>query len=107
MNNFKVILNRALPLLLFMLIVLVCADLSAQCAMCKAQAQTSLQENDPDASSLNMAILYLFLTSMVYADVSKNVSEYVSNLIPGNIPFSSNQARRTGSLSGTCVTTKD
>ena len=29
-------------------------------------------------------ILYLFLTSMVYADVSKNVSEYVSNLIPGN-----------------------
>ena len=29
-------------------------------------------------------ILYLFLTRMVYADVSKNVSEYVSNLIPGN-----------------------
>ncbi|MDC3083754.1 inverse autotransporter beta domain-containing protein [Candidatus Pelagibacter sp.] len=29
-------------------------------------------------------ILYLFLTSTVYADVSKNVSEYVSNLIPGN-----------------------
>ena len=29
-------------------------------------------------------ILYLFLTSLVYADVSKNVSEYVSNLIPGN-----------------------
>ena len=29
-------------------------------------------------------ILYLFLTSMVYADVSKNVSEYVSNLISGN-----------------------
>ena len=36
------------------------------------------------AKSLISIILYLFLTSMVYADVSKNVSEYVSNLIPGN-----------------------
>ena len=62
MNNFKIVLKRILPAVLFMLILLVCADLSAQCAMCKAQAQTSLQANDPDASSLNMAILYLFLT---------------------------------------------
>ena len=36
------------------------------------------------ARTLISIILYLFLTSMVYADVSKNVSEYVSNLIPGN-----------------------
>ena len=36
------------------------------------------------AKTLISTILYLFLTSMVYADVSKNVSEYVSNLIPGN-----------------------
>ena len=36
------------------------------------------------AKTLISVILYLFLTSMVYADVSKNVSEYVSNLIPGN-----------------------
>ncbi len=36
------------------------------------------------AKILISIILYLFLTSMVYADVSKNVSEYVSNLIPGN-----------------------
>lgn len=36
------------------------------------------------AKTLISIILYLFLTSMVYADVSKNVSEYVSNLIPGN-----------------------
>ena len=36
------------------------------------------------AKTLTSIILYLFLTSMVYADVSKNVSEYVSNLIPGN-----------------------
>jgi hypothetical protein len=36
------------------------------------------------AKLLISIILYLFLTSMVYADVSKNVSEYVSNLIPGN-----------------------
>ena len=36
------------------------------------------------AKTLLSIILYLFLTSMVYADVSKNVSEYVSNLIPGN-----------------------
>ena len=36
------------------------------------------------ARTLIPIILYLFLTSMVYADVSKNVSEYVSNLIPGN-----------------------
>ena len=36
------------------------------------------------AKTLISIILYLFLTSMVYADVSKNVSEYVSNLIPGD-----------------------
>ena len=36
------------------------------------------------ARTLISIILYLFLTSMVYADVSKNVSEYVSNLIPGD-----------------------
>ena len=36
------------------------------------------------ARTLISIILYLFLTSMVYADISKNVSEYVSNLIPGN-----------------------
>ena len=36
------------------------------------------------ARTLISIILYLFLTRMVYADVSKNVSEYVSNLIPGN-----------------------
>ena len=36
------------------------------------------------AKTLISIILYLFLTGMVYADVSKNVSEYVSNLIPGN-----------------------
>ena len=36
------------------------------------------------AKTLISIILYLFLTSMVYADVSKNDSEYVSNLIPGN-----------------------
>ena len=36
------------------------------------------------AKTLISIILYLFLTSMVNADVSKNVSEYVSNLIPGN-----------------------
>ena len=36
------------------------------------------------AKTLTSIILYLFLTNMVYADVSKNVSEYVSNLIPGN-----------------------
>ena len=62
MNNFKIVFNRILPVVLFILILVICTDLSAQCAMCKDQAQTSLQENDPDASSLNMAILYLFLT---------------------------------------------
>ena len=62
MNNFKTLFNKILPFALFMLFVIVCINVDAQCAMCKAQAQTSLQANDPDASSLNMAILYLFLT---------------------------------------------
>jgi len=62
MKNLKTLFNKILPYALFMLLVFVCINVDAQCAMCKAQAQTSLQANDPDASSLNMAILYMFLT---------------------------------------------
>ena len=62
MKNYKRNINKLLPFALFVLLVFVCMNVDAQCAMCKAQAITSLQENDSDASGLNMAILYLFLT---------------------------------------------
>jgi len=62
MKIFKTLFNKTLPFALLMGFIMVCINLDAQCAMCKAQAITSLQENDSDASGLNMAILYLFLT---------------------------------------------
>ena len=62
MKTFKTLFNKTLPFTLLMVLILVCINVDAQCAMCKAQAITSLQENDSDASGLNMAILYLFLT---------------------------------------------
>jgi hypothetical protein len=62
MKTFKTLFNKTLPFALLIVLVLVCINVDAQCAMCKAQAITSLQENDSDASGLNMAILYLFLT---------------------------------------------
>ena len=62
MKNYKRNINKLLPFALLMVLILVCINVDAQCAMCKAQAITSLQENDSDASGLNMAILYLFLT---------------------------------------------
>jgi hypothetical protein len=58
MKNF----NNILPFAILILLLIVSINVDAQCAMCKAQAQTSMQANDPDASSLNRAILYLFLT---------------------------------------------
>ena len=65
MKIIKTLFNRILPFALLMVLILICINVDAQCAMCKAQAITSLQENDSDASGLNMAILYMFLTPYV------------------------------------------
>ena len=62
MKTFKTFFYKIFPFALLMVLILVCFNTDAQCAMCKAQAITSLQENDSDASGLNMAILYMFLT---------------------------------------------
>ena len=37
-------------------------ELQAQCAMCKAQAQTALQGDSTDPLGLNMAIMFMFFT---------------------------------------------
>ncbi|MBX2902140.1 MAG: hypothetical protein KF872_01195 [Chitinophagales bacterium] len=42
-------------------------DASAQCAMCKASAETSLEGGSTAAAGINKGVLYLFLTPYIIA----------------------------------------
>ena len=47
-------------LILLVFFLLASSDVEAQCAMCKAQAETTHAEGNRDVAGLNMGILYLF-----------------------------------------------
>ncbi len=57
-------MKQKLLLVVFFVFILCFAgsDIFAQCAMCKASAETSLEGGSSAAAGINKGVLYLFLT---------------------------------------------
>jgi hypothetical protein len=45
--------------------MLVSIEVDAQCAMCKASAETSMESGSTGAAGINKGVLYLFLTPYI------------------------------------------
>lgn len=52
--------QKYLPFIVLALILVISIDADAQCAMCKANAETTHAEGNRDVAGLNLGILYLF-----------------------------------------------
>jgi len=56
-------------ILLFAALTFVATEANAQCAMCKAGAETSIQSGSSGAAGINKGILYLFFTPYIVGGV--------------------------------------
>ena len=56
---------KLLVAMLFLLFILSGSDVLAQCAMCKASAESSMDAGSTGAAGINKGVLYLFLTPYI------------------------------------------
>lgn len=57
--------NLFAAILLWLAFVFLSVDAHAQCAMCKASAETSMESGSTGAAGINKGVLYLFLTPYI------------------------------------------
>jgi hypothetical protein len=55
-------MNRFIPILLFLMLLIVTIDASAQCAMCTAVADEAMRNGSAQGAGINKGVLYLFVT---------------------------------------------